>query len=177
MSPRARLLAGAGAGIAAAVLVIAAANATWRIVEPQRVVVPVEGSDVALDRPRALTGTQQDASLSLFALIGGSACLLMLLLEPKPRTIAAAFAGACGLMIAANAGITRSRVVVPDEWIADAARLTFGPPTAAPTIAIGGGLMMAAAAAWLLLGARDAPKFSMPEGPPEAAGRDEGAWE
>lgn len=177
MSPRARLLAGAAAGIVAAVIVIAAANATWRTVEPRQVVVPVEGSDVVLDRPRALTGTQQDASLSLFALIGGSASVLVLLLEPKVRLVAAGFAGACGLMIAANAGITRSRVVVPAEWVAEASRLTFGPPTAAPAIVMAGGFAMTAAAAWLLLGARDAPKFSMPEGPPESAERDEGDWE
>lgn len=182
MSLRARLLMGAVAGVAAAIVVIAAANATWRTVEPARVAVPIDGSDVVLDQPRELTGVSQDASLALFAIIGGVSGVLVLMLEPKARMVASAFLGASGLMVASNAGITRSRVIVPDEWLADnAEKFTFGPPTAAPAIAIAGGLAMALAAAWLLLAARDAPRFSMPEGPPEGtgrdAGRDEGAWE
>lgn len=178
MSPRARLLLGAMTGLAAAVVVLAAANATWRTVTGEPVVVDVGNEDLVIDRPREVKGTTQDGSLALFAITGAAAALVAPMVSFKPRMGASALLGASGLMVAAGAAITRRVAAVPAEWLADdAVRYSASPPTTAPLVAIAGGLVMTAAAAWLLTAARRAPRLSMPEGPPDKAASDEGAWE
>ncbi|HVL89768.1 MAG TPA: hypothetical protein VM841_05985 [Actinomycetota bacterium] len=179
MSPRTRLLLGSLAGLAAAVVVLAAANATWRTVTTSDFVVTIGEQQVVLDRGRAIKGTTQDASLALFAIVGAAAALVAPMLSATPRMGASAFLGASGLMISASAAITRGIESVPEEWLsgAHADRLALSPPTAAPLIAVAGGIAMIAAAAWLLTRVRNAPRLTMPEGPPGAAERDEGAWE
>ena len=185
MSLRVRLLLGAVAGLAASIIVMAAANATWRTVSPNGIQITVDNQNVALQETRDIKGTTQDGSLSLFALVGGAAAVVGPLLASTPRIGASAFLAASGLMIAANAAITRGVESVPDAWLAGnpADRIAFSAPTSAPLIAIAGGIGMIAAAVWLLTAARRAPRLTMPEGPPEGtgpgepSGSDAGVWE
>lgn len=184
MSPRARLMLGAAAGLVAAVVVLSAANATWRTVTPTDVVVDAGDDQVVLRSERAIKGTTQDASLSLFGIAGAAAAILAPLLAATPRIGASAFLTASGMMVAASATITRGVRSIPDAWLGgnDPAGLTFSPPTAASAFAIAGGIAMAMAGVWLLTAARRAPRLTMPEGAPESAPGsprepDEGSWE
>jgi len=179
VSLRARLVLGAAAGLAASVVAVAAANATWRTVTTDAMFVTVDGAQVEINGPRSLAGTTQDGSLALFGIAGAAAALLAPMLAAKPRLGASALLAASGVMVASIAVLTRGLLSVPDAWVPGTTpgRVTFGAPTAAPLIAMLGGLGMIAAAVWLLTGARSAPRLSMPEGPPEQHPRDEGAWE
>lgn len=181
MTPGTRLVAGCVLGIAGAATAVAAVNATWRIVTPassaSTVTIGGERVHVSDPAPVALKGSSQDASLAPFAILGGVAAAAAGLLGPKPRIGATGLLGILGVEVAVNALLAQGRPLIPSALLRGEGLSDVEIVTDVVWLAVAGGLAMFVAAVWLFVAAREAPPLRLPEGPPEPAGRDEGAWE